>query len=334
MDIICTVAPNTLEKTTLNKLRNSGGNIIRLNFSHFSEDFFREIVKKIRKEGISVNILGDIQGSKIRVWSEMQRPIRLLHKELIKICSYEKYKELISLEEKLIPLNLNIDNFKKITSREITFQDGAINLQIVNKNEDFLIGKVKRGGIVRAEKSCNIKGYIREEKSISTKDKRDIDFCLEEELNIIALSYIESKEGLLKYKNYILNKSKEMGKVLPKLYAKIETFKGVENIKSISEECDGIIIARGDLVPEVGINNIPIIQRMIFKRCKSRELIVATHLLDSLVKGKEVSPAEVDDIYWFIKNGATGFLLAKETTITDDPSKAVNIINKLINKYS
>ncbi|WP_238882266.1 pyruvate kinase [Clostridium sp. YIM B02551] len=334
MDIICTVAPNTLEKTTLNKLRNSGGNIIRLNFSHFSEDFFRKMVKKIREEEMDVNILGDIQGSKIRVWSEMQRPIRLLHKELIKICSYEKYKELISLEEKLIPLNLSIDNFKKITSREITFQDGAINLQIVNKNKEFLIGKVKRGGIVRAEKSCNIKGYIREEKSISTKDKRDIDFCIREELNIIALSYIESKEGLLNYKNYIFNKSKEMGKAFPKIYAKIETFKGVENIKSISEECDGIIIARGDLVPEVGINNIPIIQRMIFKRCKSRELIVATHLLDSLVKGKEISPAEVDDIYWFIKNGATGFLLAKETTITEDPSKAVNIVNKLIDKYS
>jgi Pyruvate kinase len=334
MDIICTVAPNTLEKTTLKKLRNSGGNIIRLNFSHINEDFFRGIVKEVREESINTSILGDIQGSKIRVWSEMKNPIRLLQKELIKICSYEKYNKLISLDGKLVPLNLSIDNFRKITTKEITFQDGAINLQIINENEEYLIGKVKRGGMVRAEKSCNIKGYIREEKNISNKDKRDIDFCIKEELNIIALSYVESKEGLLNYKNYILNKSKEMGKAVPKIYAKIETFKGVENIKSISEECDGIIIARGDLVPEVGINNIPIIQRMIFKRCKSRELIVATHLLDSLVKGKEISPAEVDDIYWFIKNGATGFLLAKETTITEEPSKAVNIINKLINKYS
>ncbi|MEQ8198167.1 MAG: pyruvate kinase [Clostridiaceae bacterium] len=333
MDIIFTVSPKTMGKTTLTKMAGCGGNVIRLNFSHFDENFFINSIKEIRENNLDISILGDIQGNKIRVAAELRNPIKLSPKEVVKVCSYEEYQNLIDPKGKIIPINQNSEEFSKIKSKEIFFQDGEISLTIMKKTKDYLEGRVKRGGIIRAEKSCNIKGYIREEGKVTKKDKKDIEFCLKEGFNIIALSYIESRNGFLAYKNCILERAKEMGARIPEIYAKIETLKGVINLNDISKEAQGIIIARGDLVPEAGISNLPIIQRIIFSRCKEKKIIIATHLLDSLVKGGAISTSEVNDIYWFIKNGVSGFLLAKETSASEEPNKAIIILKRLIEKY-
>lgn len=333
MDIIVTLGPNTLEKTNLQDIKNFGATIIRYNFSHFNKTLFDITVNEIKDNVTDLKLLGDIQGSKIRVWKYIKEPIKLNEGDRVRFCSYEDYELNFIDKDRLIPLNINSNRFKKIKSKEISLKDGSIIIEVLKIQEEYIVGQVIKGGIVRGEKSCNIKGYKRQEAVINKKDKSDIDYCIKKDFDIIALSYIEEKETLLRYKKYIGSKTLELGKKMPKIFSKVETLRGVKNIKEIVEYSDGIIIGRGDLVPEIGIINIPIAQRIIINSCKNKELIVATHIFNSLTLGKEITPSEANDIYWFIKSGVSGFMLSKETTISSEPRKAIESLNKLIDKY-
>ena len=334
MDIIITLGPRTLENSSIKDIENYGATVVRYNFSHFNEEQFRESIKEIRENKIDLKLLGDIQGAKIRVWKEIEEPIKLKEGDRVRFCSYEIYKENFLDKDKLIPLNISLKKFKIIKSKEISLKDGSIIIQVLKIQDECIVGQVVKGGIVRGEKSCNIKGYKRGAVVLSNKDKKDIDYCVTEDFDIIALSYIEGKEGILKYKKYITSKAKSLSKEVPKIFSKVETIKGVQNIKEIIEHSDGVIIGRGDLVPEVGIINVPIAQRIIVNNCKHKELIVATHIFNSLSVIGDASPSEVNDIYWFIKSGVNGFMLAKETTIAQDPKKYIELLKKLIDKYS
>ncbi|SHH89957.1 pyruvate kinase [Clostridium intestinale] len=333
MDIIITLGPKTLDGTSIKDIKSYGATAVRYNFSHFDEELFNQNIKEIKEGNIDLKLIGDIQGSKIRVWRGLEAPMKLKEGDQVRFCSHEVYEDNFKDKDKLIPLNLNLNMFKKIKSKEISLKDGSIIIKVLKIQEEYVIGQVVKGGLVRGEKSCNIKGYIREKGALNNKDKKDIEYCIENEFDTIAFSYIEDKESLIKYKKYINKMALELSKKVPKIFAKIETIKGVKNIKEISEESDGIIIGRGDLVPEIGIENIPIAQRIIINCCKDKELIIATHVFNSISTGIGISPAEVNDIYWFIKSGVSGFMLAKETTISSNPRNAIESLNKLMKKY-
>lgn len=334
MDIIITLGPKTLEGISIKDIKNYGATAVRYNFSHFDEELFNQNIKEIREGNIDLKLIGDIQGSKIRVWKGIEAPIKLKEGDKVRFCSHEVYEENFKDKDKLIPLNINLNKFMTIKSKEISLKDGSIIIKVLKIQEEYIVGQVVKGGMVRGEKSCNIKGYIRGKGVLSNKDKNNIEYCIKNDFDTIAFSYIEDKESFLKYKKYVSEKSAELSKNIPKLFSKVETIKGVKNIKEISEESDGIIIGRGDLVPEIGIENIPIAQRIIINSCKNKELIIATHVFNSLSIGGNISPAEVNDIYWFIKSGVSGFMLAKETTISSNPRAAIENLNKLIKKYA
>lgn len=334
MEIIITLGPKTLENLTLKDIKNHGATTIRYNFSHFNKKTFDETIKYLRENKVGLKLLGDIQGSKIRVWKDIEEQIRVIPGDKVRFCSFEIYKEHFLDKEKLIPLNITLSKFKKIRSREISLKDGTIVIEILKIQEDCIIGEVKKGGIIRGEKSCNIRGYIREGKKVNSKDKKDIEYCIRNDFHSLAISYVEDEKGLLEYKEYIHLKAKELKKTPPKIYAKIETPKGVKNIREIVEHSHGIIIGRGDLVPELGVMNIPKAQRIIIKNSAHKELIVATHIFNSITLGQEVTPAEINDIYWFLKSGVKGFMLSKETTIAQNPEKSIKTLKELVDKYT
>ena len=230
--------------------------------------------------------------------------------------------------KKIIPLNLCNEILIKNTVEEITMKDNTMKFKILSIGSSGILAEAIKGGVIRAEKGCNIKGFKRESLELSIKDKIDLQWAVENKIDIISVSFVEKRDDICNIKRYLDSKSFK-----PIIWAKIETPKGIENIKEILEGVDGIIIGRGDLIPESSITYVPIYQDMIIKASKGKDIIIATHILNSMRDGMEPKLSEVESIFNHLKNGVNGFLLAGETSIGKVPISTVEFLNNLISEY-
>jgi pyruvate kinase len=236
---------------------------------------------------------------------------------------------------KIIPLNIENEILNKKNYKQIGIKDNTMIFNVVDKNNGFIRAFAVKGGIIRKGKGCNIKNLERRTFLLSEKDKEALIWGIANKVDIICQSFVEGKEDIKEIKAF-LNRNK-LNNSGARIWAKIETLNGVNNIKSIIEESDGIVIGRGDLIPETSIEETPIYEEIILnemKKNKGKEVIIATHLFNSMKSGKMPSISEVESIYNFIKAGATGFILAGETSIGKAPIKTVEFLNKLIEKYN
>lgn len=161
------------------------------------------------------------------------------------------------------------------------------------------------------------------------KTKEAITWGITNKVDIICQSFVEDKEDVIEIKSFI--KVNWVKKIDIKIWAKIETLNGVNNIKDIIDESDGIVIGRGDLIQETSIEDTPIYEEIILrevKKNKGKDIIIATHLFNSMKSGKMPSISEVESIYSFIKSGVSGFMLAGETSIGKAPIKTVEFFEK------
>ena len=176
----------------------------------------------------------------------------------------------------------------------------------------------------------------RENLEITEKDKKDIQFALNEKVDILCYSYCSSESDCEKFKKQVSNTLRR-GDKLPKLFGKIETKEGVKNIASIAEALDGVVIARGDLVPESNLLALPVIQEKIVNNInkKQKEVIVATHVLNSMKKrGATPNISELSDIYNMIRRNVSGFMLTGETTIGENQFEVVKTLKQALDYYS
>ena len=193
---------------------------------------------------------------------------------------------------------------------------------------------VKRGGVIRKEKGCNIPKINRKNMGLNDKDKEDIKFIINNKFDILLYSYPCYKEDIKRVKKY-LNSIEGFDKKDIVIWGKVETYEAAKNIKDIVEECNGIVIGRGDLVPESNIYLVPILQKRILSLMKNtkKDCIVATHILDSMKNKDNPNLNEVEGIFNLINNNATGFLLTGETTIGNNPSLAIRTLKYITNYY-
>ena len=218
--------------------------------------------------------------------------------------------------------------------KEIGIKDNTMLFNVIGRNDELIRVVTVRGGIIRKGKGCNIKGLDRKVILFSEKDKNAITWGMKNKVDIICQSFVEDEKDIKEIKSYLNDNMLNQAK--PKIWAKIETLNGINNMKSILSEADGIVIGRGDLIPETSIEDTPIYEEKIINETikhKDKDIIIATHLFNSMKNGKMPSISEVESIYNFIKAGATGFLLAGETSIGKAPIKTVKFLNDLINKY-
>jgi pyruvate kinase len=205
---------------------------------------------------------------------------------------------------------------------------------VIDKNHSIIRTITVKGGIIRKGKGCNIKNLERKTLSLSEKDKEAILWGVENQVDIVCQSFVEDEKVIKEIKLFL--NSSTLKKNKPKVWAKIETLNGVNNIKSILSEVDGIVIGRGDLIPETSIEDTPIYEEKIINEViknEGKDIIIGTHLFNSMKNGKMPSISEVESIYNFINNGVTGFLLAGETSIGKAPVKTVEFLKRLIIKY-
>ena len=318
--IICTIGPKTESFDQLEKLALAGMNVVRLNMSHAKHDGAARIIRAIktlnRKLADPIAILLDTQGPEIRT-GDITGELALTTGDEITI----SVRDGGDVEASSIRIHYDdLVSALKIGDR-ITVDNGIINLQVLTKNDNGTLGcKIIDGGILKSKRHVNLPGIRVNLPAITNKDQSDIAFGIEQEVDFIALSFVREAEDVRELKALL---GKKAGKI--KIIGKIEDQSGVANLDDILQEVDGIMVARGDLGVEINLAELPNVQRKIVRRCseEGKRVIVATHLLESMIENPIPTRAEGTDVANAIYEEVDAVMLSGETTIGKYPIRCV-----------
>ncbi|MDD5771867.1 MAG: pyruvate kinase [bacterium] len=324
--IICTIGPATQSYEMLQKMNNAGMDIARLNMSHGDHASHLKVINNIKKINKNSNkqmgILLDTQGPEIRT-GDLAANLDLKTGSIISI----SLRDAMNVEETSIHINYDDMVNSVNVGDKITVDNGLINLEILEKSDRQMKCMVIDGGILKSKRHVNLPGIRVNLPAITSKDEADIIFGLKNDVDFIALSFVREVQDIYELKSIIGSRS---GKV--KIIAKIEDQEGVKNIDEIVEEADGIMVARGDLGVEINIEELPSVQREIVRKCaeKGRRVIIATHLLESMIENPIPTRAEVTDVANAVYEEVDAVMLSGETTTGKYPVKCVEYLKKII----
>ena len=323
--IIATIGPSCSSYDTLKKMITAGVNVCRLNFSHTNhEDALRiiSIIRKINYEiGSQTAILGDLQGPKIRL-GLVKKNIFLKSGEKILLTN----KKINSSNKKLF-----IDYSRLIRDLKVDdlvlIDDGKIKLKVESVNQETITCHILNGGAISSRKGVNLPKTELSFRSMTKKDKADLNFLIKHEFDWVALSFVRTSKDILELRNILSNKKSDI-----KIIAKIEKPEAVKNIKSITRSSDAIMIARGDLGIEIPMQKVPIVQKKIIKLCLiySKPVVVATQLMEGMMQNSITTRAETNDVANAVFDGADALMLSGETAVGKYPYKVVKAMSKII----
>jgi pyruvate kinase len=326
--ILCTLGPATNSAETIKSLIQTGMDGIRLNFSHSNYEFYTALYKEINKacenSQTPLAVLMDLQGPKIRIGELSVPEIEIFSGDTIEITIDEVSgtKDLISTSYKPLPKDAEIND-------PILIDDGLIRLKIIAKKSNSVICKVEEGGILRSKKGMNLPGMRLSTPSVTEKDFNDIEFALNYHVDYIALSFVRSAKDILHLRKWLKDKNQ-----MKPIIAKIEKKEAVDNFDEILEAADGIMVARGDLGVELPPQEVPIIQKMIIRKCNAvgKLVITATQMLESMIHNPIPTRAEASDVANAVLDGTDTVMLSGETSIGKYPVQTVKIMNDIIRK--
>ncbi|EQA46516.1 pyruvate kinase [Leptospira broomii serovar Hurstbridge str. 5399] len=325
--IICTIGPATADKKMILALAEAGMNVARLNMSHGNHEFHRSIIKIIKSLNKDVlkhpiAILLDTQGPEIRT-GDLQ--VDHLDLKVGESFTFHIIPGVESEEQSVFVNYRDIVNDLKVGDR-VTVDNGLINLVVEEIQETALKCKVVDGGKLGSRKHINLPGIRVNLPSITQKDQKDILFGLEEDVDFIALSFVRSKEDILQLRKIIEENNGHSA-----IIAKIEDQEAVRNMVEIVEVSDGVMVARGDLGVELPIEELPIIQRAIIRECavRGKRVIVATHLLESMINNPSPTRAEVTDVANAVYEESDAIMLSGETAAGKFPVRCVEMLHKI-----
>jgi pyruvate kinase len=326
--ILVTLGPATKGVVTIRELINTWIDAVRLNLSHGSYDSFENLFDSIHtactQENTPLAILIDLQGPKIRV-GELETPTVLLKTgNLIEITTddIKGNENIISTSYKSLVQDAKIGN-------KVLINDGLIRLTIQEKKISSLICKIDNGGILSPKKGMNLPGMKLSTPSITQKDYEDLEFVLKHRVDYIALSFVRSADDVMELKNWL----KDKGKNIP-VIAKIEKSEAVDNLDSIINIADGIMIARGDLGVELPPQDVPVLQKAIIKKCNQigKLVITATQMLESMIHSPIPTRAEASDVANAVWDGSDVVMLSGETSVGEFPVRTVKMMNDILKK--
>ncbi len=323
--IICTIGPATDSPEMLEQLAHAGMNIARLNMSHGSHESCAKIIQAIqqlnKKVSHPVGVLLDTQGPEIRT-GDINNELNLREGDIISIVARGDD----DVEASSIKINYEdlITDVK--VGDKITVDNGLINLEVLNKEDRLMQCKVIDGGVLKSKRHVNLPGIRVNLPAITEKDKRDIQFAAEQDIDFIALSFVRDADDIRQLRELLGDKAEQI-----QVIAKIEDQEGVNNVDEIIGEADGVMVARGDLGVEIDIEKLPRIQRRIIRQCAVHgcRSIVATHMLESMIENPIPTRAEVTDVANAVYEEADAIMLSGETTIGKYPVKCVEILNRI-----
>lgn len=322
--IICTLGPASSSETSLRKMMLAGMDVGRLNFSHGT---LQEMLRRIglirilnAKYRRHIKLLGDLQGHRIRV-GELAAPVELKNHQIVWLTQQK-----IKGTQERIPFDYQGPLSTIKNGHHIFIDDGNIALEVIGRAKNSLKTKVTAGGLLKEHKGVNIPEAALEFGGISRKDIEDIIFCQKHGVDYIAQSFVRTKYDIL-----------DVRKVLGdgprcQIIAKIENREGIKNIDEIIKVSDGIMIARGDMGVSLPVYQIPIIQKMIIKKCNlaGKFVITATQMLESMTENRIPTRAEVTDVANSIIDGTDFVMLSAESAVGKYPVETVDMMNNII----
>ena len=321
--IVCTLGPASQSEDVLRELILNGLNVCRFNFSHGSHEEHKgriDMVKKVREElNKPIAILLDTKGPEIRTGNFADPEVLLEEGSEFTITMDEVVgtKEICTVSYKGLA-----DDVKE--GDTILIDDGLVGLRVKSVENGNIKCIVENSGIVKNHKGVNVPGVKINLPAITPKDVSDIEFGIREGIDMIAASFVRKASDVLAIRE-ILEKN-NAGDVL--ILSKIENQEGVENIDEILQVSDGIMVARGDLGVEIPTEEIPIVQKMIIKKCNelAKPVITATQMLDSMIRNPRPTRAEVTDVANAIYDGTDAIMLSGETAAGKYPVEAVKVM--------
>lgn len=332
--IIATIGPASADYKTLLEMAKNGMNVCRLNFSHNSHASHLALIKNIKKVSrdldTPLSIMQDLQGPKIRVGNVSDLGIKIDKNEKI-ILIHEKivnYKLLVGSGNKIIPVSFPIHKIVK-KNMSIMIHDGLLELKVYKIVKDSVWCDVVKDGIVFSFKGINIPNVNIKEKALTKKDLDDLKFGLKNGIDWVALSFVKTASDIKDIKNAIKRLKKNAN---VKVMAKIETPEALKNIDEIITESDGIMVARGDLGVEIQVEKVPIIQKDLILKCLhvGKPVVVATQMLESMVKNIKPTRAEVSDVANAVIDHADAVMLSEETAFGKFPIDTIKVMSRVI----
>jgi pyruvate kinase len=319
--IVATVSDKRCDVAFITDLFNAGMNVVRMNSAHLDKDGFDKIIRGVRSVSNRIGILMDTKGPEVRT---------TLSDEPIPFKTGDKVKIQGAPSEKTVPgiISVNYPNFANElkTGDMILIDDGDLELKVIEKQSDYLLVEVLNDAVLGSRKSVNIPGVRINLPSLTEKDRANILYAIENQIDFIAHSFVRSKQDVLDIQR-ILDEHHSPIKII----AKIENQEGVDNIDEILEAAYGIMVARGDLGIEVPQEKIPGLQRILIRKCVAakKPVIVATQMLHSMITNPRPTRAEVTDIANAIYYRTDALMLSGETAYGKFPVEAVRTMSSI-----
>ena len=322
--IVATLGPATEDKKVLKDMMSAGANVFRINFSHadYSEVKARvDMIRAIEAEtGMSVGILADLQGPKLRV-GVMKEEVVVSPGDQISFCTGDPF------EGDNNRVYMNYDKFPQDVKQgeHILLDDGKLMFKVLKTNgKDEVLTEVVQGGPLRSKKGVNLPNTAISLPAMTEKDKEDAIFAISLEVDWIALSFVRHSQDLKDLNELV---EAHTDHKIP-IIAKIEKPEAVKNLKDIVTNCDGLMVARGDLGVEVPAADVPLIQKEIVLAAKRARIpvIIATQMMESMISSLTPSRAEVNDVANSVMDGADAVMLSGETSVGKYP---VQVIEKM-----
>lgn len=324
--IVCTMGPNTDNREIMKELALNGMDVARFNFSHgdHAEHKHRlEILDSVREElGIPIASLLDTKGPEIRTGKL---------KDGKKVTLKEGDLYTLTIEEIVGDETRGYINYAGLAEDvkpgdRILIDDGLIELHVREVNGTDIVCRIENGGELGEKKGVNVPGVRVKLPALTDKDKEDIRFGVDAGFDFVAASFVRNADAIREIREILDEKGSAM-----QIIAKIENEEGIENIDSIIEASDGIMVARGDMGVEIPAEKVPHIQKMIIRKCNlaCKVVITATQMLDSMIRNPRPTRAEVSDVANAVYEGTDAVMLSGETAMGSYPIEAVRMMSQI-----
>jgi pyruvate kinase len=324
--IIATVGPSTESKERLAELITSGVDVIRLNMAHGSGEWVLNVVKRVREAskevGRQVAVMMDVKGPEIRT-GVVNDPIELKVGEM-----FEFFTDTGSEGIRGVVVNYPGLPSDVVVGATLLLDSGLIRMEVVSKDETHVKCRVMTPGKLGSRRHINLPGVEVNLPSLTEKDEKDIRSGVEAGIDFVALSFARRPEDIL-----VLRSLLDVLHSKARIIAKIEDQCGVRNLESIVRVSDAVMVARGDLGIEIDYHTLPLVQTRIVEEClkQGRPVIIATHLLESMIAAPMPTRAEISDISTAVRERADAVMLSGETTTGLYPLECVDVMKNIVN---
>ncbi len=324
--IVCTLGPAVDDYQTLVALCKAGMNVARINFSHgdYEEQKKRiDLFKRVREDlGLPIPLMLDTKGPEIRIGKFSEDEVNLQEGNEFTLM----HEECLGDETHVYVNYADLYNDVNVGSR-ILVNDGLIELEVLEIKDKNIRCLIKNGGKLSNRKSINVPGLILNLPLLSDKDRKDIIFGIQNEFDIIAVSFVRKPEDITAIRDVLREYKADYIKII----SKIENVEGVEKFDQILDVSDGIMVARGDLSVEIPMEQVPMLQKKFIQKSldQAKQVIVATQMLESMMSNPRPTRAEVSDVANAVLDGTSAIMLSGETASGKYPVECVKMMGKI-----